>query len=683
MHKHLRWTITASFYICQSAILAYSTHSRASWQVIVEPNILLECFIGLGLIASDYLTPSLSQISRDVLHISDKVSGLTLLALGNSIPDITSTYQAMSSGATSLALGELFGGIFFLLTVVLGIMALVRPIELRPNNVILAGIEDVYLKLDSAVVYNRIDFFQDIIIFGVLILVSAVFLADGQLMFWECVTMIIAYVVYTSFLILQHRPFSNDATALDTECTNDSADLSTIISNSNIGNNDEENILLFNRGIKKRRADIRGNIRQYLRSRYNGWVKITLSDCFDIWENEARMNRTLAEETEQNSFITVDDQVESNYFTPIRRTNSLQLANECQQLPIIHGVEIEDNQSIPESAISSIDNSSINFQRLPIPSRPITQKSLSCDCIPNLSTYLQEQNARESRTQTAPIYSNSREILVTWPCDLKLFQYLSDDSMYLPLTEFLALLFTTPVTIMLSCLIPYLGHMKDSGHLHLLEVTRLCLVPFALCFILTGALSIWSLTICSLLATVLVYRWFKSRVRHNKNIVATAGFLLSLAMIYSCVHIVVKTLSDWSTKFKISPSILGLTIFAWGNSMGDLVSNIIFVDIGVIELALGACFGSPLLYFVFGVGVDGIVLMFRQQKHKQTPILNRHLDYTVDRHMGYTAVGILVAFLIFLVAVPLNRWRIDKKISICLLVLYATVTAVNIYQEVI
>ena len=61
---------------------------------------------------------------------------MTLLALGNAVPDITSTYQAMSADATTMAVGELFGGIFFLLTVVLGSMALVKPIELRPLKMI-------------------------------------------------------------------------------------------------------------------------------------------------------------------------------------------------------------------------------------------------------------------------------------------------------------------------------------------------------------------------------------------------------------------------------------------------------------------------------------------------------------------------------------------------------------------
>lgn len=120
----------ASFYSIW-IILICSAHV---WPVlkaaVLSPLSLLACFITLGIITSDYLTPNLAVISQEILFISDRVSGMTLMALGNALPDITSTYKTMKRDATTLAIGESFGAIFFLLTVVIGSMLMVRNIQL-------------------------------------------------------------------------------------------------------------------------------------------------------------------------------------------------------------------------------------------------------------------------------------------------------------------------------------------------------------------------------------------------------------------------------------------------------------------------------------------------------------------------------------------------------------------------
>jgi sodium/potassium/calcium exchanger 6 len=45
----------------------------------------------------------------------------------------------------------------------------------------------------------------------------------------------------------------------------------------------------------------------------------------------------------------------------------------------------------------------------------------------------------------------------------------------------------------------------------------------------------------------------------------------------------------------ISEAILGLTIFAIGNSTGDLVANLTIARMGFPNMAVAACFGSPML----------------------------------------------------------------------------------------
>lgn len=690
MHKYLRWLSTVSFYTANVALLLYAFHNELLQQFFLEPLILLECFIALGLIASDFLTPSLSQISRGVLHISDRVSGLTLLALGNAIPDITSTYQAMNAGATSLAVGELFGGIFFLLTIVLGVMTLIKRIELRTVRTDITNIYDIEqeCKLDDgkSIAYDRRNFIQDISIFACLILLSTIFLSDGRLMFWECIVMVLAYVTYAAFLVLHYSPptCESNLSPIDMEFDGEISDLSTIISNSEAVNNNEGNICLFNNGMNERRKSIRRRIRRYLRSKYHGWVRMSLRDCLDLWENESRLQLTTVEENEQERESEGDSLQEEANMSSLRRTTSLQEQRRLGELPELYAPNYNDHQSIPESAISFIDDDVHLPQMLNVPVRPITQKSLSCDHIPDFPDHYETDEAGviSEYLNTDMLQSRVTGRLTSWPRNFKLCDYITDDTIHLPTTEYIALLFTTPIALLLSILMPSLDHTSGNGQFHILEVVRLSLGPVIIWFLLTKTNSSWVLMVSLFLFAILIYRWAKSIVRYNINFVAIAGFLLSLSTISFCVHIIVNTLTSWADVFNISGTILGLTVFAWGNSMGDFVSNIIFMEIGVLEIALGACFGSPLLYFVFGIGVDGIVLMLRQRQNCSGSLLKCHIDFKMDSHLGYSGCGILLAFLVFAIAVPLNHWCIDKKISMLLLTLYAIITGLNVYKEI-
>jgi len=53
----------------------------------------------------------------------------------------------------------------------------------------------------------------------------------------------------------------------------------------------------------------------------------------------------------------------------------------------------------------------------------------------------------------------------------------------------------------------------------------------------------------------------------------------------------------------ISTTLLGLTVLAWGNSIGDLVANTAVAKRGKVQAAVSACLGAPLFSTVFGICV--------------------------------------------------------------------------------
>ncbi len=81
-------------------------------------------------------------------HVPQAVIGLTLIAVGSSLPELATTIVAAIRGQTSIAIGNLIGSNIFNILLVLGITATVHPLSVSP---MVAG-ADIYLMLGAAVV---------------------------------------------------------------------------------------------------------------------------------------------------------------------------------------------------------------------------------------------------------------------------------------------------------------------------------------------------------------------------------------------------------------------------------------------------------------------------------------------------------------------------------------------------
>ncbi|CAI1921780.1 hypothetical protein SEUBUCD646_0D00490 [Saccharomyces eubayanus] len=763
MRKSLRWLITIAFYSSNSILISNCLWNSGSIsEFYLHSIVLIECFSLLGLVTSDYLTPSLSFISSNIFHISDRVSGMTLLALGNALPDITSTYQSMKSGVTSLAIGELFGGIFFLLTVVIGLMGCVATIQFQPDKSIETYTEESF---DQNLSYDRSHYVLDVGIFTFMLLVSGTFLADGRLYFWECIVMVLTYCCCVVYLIRSHKyPCDTDgtlereeeetknhtfinsrmtvpnhftlSTASDTpqmdevaqhiipfEDTQNNEGGTTGSEVTSSPNNSADNILRFNEGISERRDYIRHRIRGYLRSNYHGWVRMTLQDCLDIWEKQNLFNnavKTLSLPTDDTRLVPKASSDDDEGRPLIRmRKNSLQPSDYYKYLsPTNAGNsnQLGTANSAPHNERLGEDCNESTSLFLTVPQEPTSRKMLSCDRIPGLiqtnSNTFDGDNKCWSHIQN-PVMSNISSVvdesLLEYEGDnilldgtlslcsarsktvcqcFQLYNYLTDKSLDISPSEFLSLLVTTPVSIILYLTIPSEGSQKHhDSPLSCLQIFQLIASPIIINQLIIEDFSYWLLILPALIAISLYFKLKTTPRKYNSDLIFTIAFLLSLACISKTVHLVVATLTHWIEIFDISETILGLTIFTWGNSVGDLVSNITFVRMGVLEIAIGACFGSPLLYFLFGVGFDGIMIMLGDNAGKivngrDNTILMHHIDFQVDKHLLNTGVGISIAFLIFTVLIPLNGWKIDRKISLLLLTLYVVTTCISVFLEI-
>lgn len=101
---------------------------RSPWLAFVFGLILL-------LIGANIFTHQLIDLARQ-FSLDDRLIGMTIGAIGPSIPNITAAYQATKKGMTDVAVSETLGSNVFTLLVTLGILAFLSPIAISQKSLL-------------------------------------------------------------------------------------------------------------------------------------------------------------------------------------------------------------------------------------------------------------------------------------------------------------------------------------------------------------------------------------------------------------------------------------------------------------------------------------------------------------------------------------------------------------------
>jgi solute carrier family 24 (sodium/potassium/calcium exchanger), member 6 len=129
-------------------------------------------FLSLWTIADSVFIPILNTIIY-LFKIPDSIAGMTILAFGNGSPDVFSTISTFSKGVTRLGLGELLGAGIIVSIMTVGIISILKPTKL------------------SAFAVNR-----DLGFFLGALMMFGIFLADGKITLGESIVLIMYYGIY-------------------------------------------------------------------------------------------------------------------------------------------------------------------------------------------------------------------------------------------------------------------------------------------------------------------------------------------------------------------------------------------------------------------------------------------------------------------------------------------------------
>lgn len=131
-----------------------------------------------GLVGGARLFVNGSVYVARLCHVSDAVIGLTIVAVGTSLPELATSVVAAIKGENDIAIGNVVGSNIFNILAILGIAPMIRPIQS-------AGIQMV----DVATMC------------GVTILMTILMATGKTIRRWEGAVLFLSYVAYIAWLV--------------------------------------------------------------------------------------------------------------------------------------------------------------------------------------------------------------------------------------------------------------------------------------------------------------------------------------------------------------------------------------------------------------------------------------------------------------------------------------------------
>ncbi len=138
-------------------------------------------------IGADLLVDNGSELAA-LIGVPESVIGLTLIALGTSLPELITAITALLKGHTNLSIGNIIGANLFNLVLVLGTSVTISPFAVPANGSIFGYNTS-----------NIIDIPLMFLVMGILVIPAII---KGKLYRFQGILLLIIYLIYCSYLFI-------------------------------------------------------------------------------------------------------------------------------------------------------------------------------------------------------------------------------------------------------------------------------------------------------------------------------------------------------------------------------------------------------------------------------------------------------------------------------------------------
>lgn len=176
-------------------------------------------------------------------------------------------------------------------------------------------------------------------------------------------------------------------------------------------------------------------------------------------------------------------------------------------------------------------------------------------------------------------------------------------------------------------------------------------------------LPLWSVVLFSSSSLALLHYIVEKEPPKTEQIhVVLVAFVMSVFWISNVAGELLNCLAALGLILNLSPAILGLTVLAWGNSVGDLVADVAVARAGQPALAMAGCFAGPMFNMLIGLGT---ALVIQTAKVFPEPyVLHFHVSIVI------AFVFLFLSLMGSLLVVTWSRFRVPRFWGFCLVGLY-------------
>uniref|UniRef100_A0A4W6GAR6 Solute carrier family 8 member B1 n=1 Tax=Lates calcarifer TaxID=8187 RepID=A0A4W6GAR6_LATCA len=215
--------------------------------------------------------------------------------------------------------------------------------------------------------------------------------------------------------------------------------------------------------------------------------------------------------------------------------------------------------------------------------------------------------------------------------------------------------------------------------LHLITAPLMCVLIFQSGiygeYMIQGQFPLWLLTLLLglFLSSIVFCTTTNDCPPRYHPLFALLGFVVSAVLISAAASEVVSLLHMLGVVLSLSNTVLGLTLLAWGNSIGDCFSDITIARQGYPRMAISACFGGIIFNMLFGVGLGCLVQMLKTHSYVQ---------FESEGLLTWILAGSLgLSLVLSFVIVPLCRFHLGRAYGIFLLVFYVIFLVIALLTE--
>ena len=632
--------------------------------------------------ASDYFSPTLGLVS-DKLNLAYDIAGVTFLAFGNGAPDFFAILASVSGGIDILvAMGALLGGEVFISTVVVGSIAILCPCELT-----------------KVILYRDLSFF--------LIAVTTVLIVALMqcIPFWLAIVHIVIYIIYVIIVMVgswfgggqdatENRKivenFSGDIglTRFDTESIQTAfwhkdAEGDAIKSSTSSNNNNNKT----NHNIKPTTTTA-FKAPSNKKAEKSGYTFLILDDPDDDADSS---KSDTSDRRLESGIINLSGGYEPDFSLIIQDNycDTIHYNNDYENMEVLRNTGYtvySDNDGYSnnyeeDDTDVDIDGTTTGSENNLLEERLLSNNSSSTGSNSNNRTKSLLNNHNKKGINMKNKNKTQYQQLLTalywqqWSFQRRFHtSTIANEWSTYSWWYKICIMIDYPVSTLRDFTIPTLNTANWSKfHAIIHPIIDPLFVCYLFGYINTTVEGIPVYIIClliSILPTAAIYLL----THHNtppKSPFFTipwtlTAFIMCVVWIYILAGELITCLSALGRLLAIPPAFLGLTVLAWGNSMGDFFTNTSVAKQGFGDMAIAGCYGGPVFNILMGLNCALALASLQTYPHPYVVKL--------DAACMLSILFLYISLISTIVIVTMNNYKIERTFGMYLISLYAVYT---------